>query len=327
MKTIYAAFLGFLLDCALGDPHRMPHPVRLIGRAIGFLEKGCRQLWKTEERPSSGRLFLAGMTTTALVLLGTVFISALTVSVACRLGEAAGIFWMGVLSYYLLAARSLCVESMQVYRALQEENLQKARQALSMIVGRDVEGLDEAGVIRACVETVAENTSDGVVAPLFFLAIGGPVAGFFYKAVNTMDSMLGYKTERYLYFGRPAARLDDICNYIPARVSALLMVSAAFLNGLDGRNAFRIYKRDRACHASPNSAQTEAACAGALRIRLAGPAFYFGKKVNKPYIGDDCRPVEREDIRRAGRLMYGTVLLALGLFCGLRWLVWRLFFG
>ena len=173
-----------------------------------------------------------------------------------------------------------------------------------MIVGRDTECLDETGVAKAAIETVAENTSDGVIAPMIFTAIGGPILGFFYKAVNTMDSMVGYKNDRYLYFGRTAAKLDDIVNYIPARISALLMVVSCFLCGkeFDGK---------RACyrHASPNSAQTEAVCAGALGIRLAGNASYFGKIVEKPYIGDAERAVETEDIKRADRLLYATAVL------------------
>lgn len=177
-----------------------------------------------------------------------------------------------------------------------------------MIVGRDTDKLDEEGIAKAAIETVAENTSDGVIAPMLYLALGGPVLGFFYKAVNTMDSMVGYKNETYLYFGRAAAKLDDIVNFIPARVSACLMIAAAFLSGggFSGKNAVYIYRRDRRNHASPNSAQTEAVCAGALGIRLAGDASYFGKTVKKPYIGDALRSVEYEDMKRANRLLYGT---------------------
>ena len=178
----------------------------------------------------------------------------------------------------------------------------------AMIVGRDTQNLSEAGVAKAAIETVAENTSDGVIAPMIYTAIFGPILGFFYKAVNTMDSMIGYKNEKYLYFGRTAAKLDDAVNYIPARISAWLMILAALLGGkeFDAKRAYRIYKRDRYNHASPNSAQTESVCAGALGIRLAGDASYFGKLVKKPYIGDACREVSPEDIRRVNRLMYLT---------------------
>ena len=188
------------------------------------------------------------------------------------------------------------------------------------VVGRDTALLNEEGVAKAAIETVAENTSDGVIAPMIYTAIGGPVLGFFYKAVNTMDSMVGYKNDRYLYFGRAAARLDDLVNYIPSRISAYLMIVAAYFLGSDfsGRRAFKIYQRDNRNHASPNSAQTEAACAGALGIRLAGDASYFGKLVKKPFIGDAVRPVEYEDIRRVNRLMYGTAWLCfLGCLAGM----------
>ena len=202
---------------------------------------------------------------------------------------------------------------MKVYDALKEGDLEKARYAVSMIVGRDTQALNEEGVAKAAVETVAENSSDGVVAPLLFLAIGGPVLGFFYKAVNTLDSMVGYKTDKYLYFGRFSAKLDDVLNYIPARISGLLLVAASPLAGLSISGAWRIWLRDRRNHASPNSAQTEAAAAGALEVQLAGDAYYFGKLYKKPTIGDPIRSVEYEDIRRMNRLMYAGVILALAL--------------
>lgn len=197
--------------------------------------------------------------------------------------------------------------------------MEKARTAVSMIVGRDTAVLSEEGIIKAAVETVAENTSDGSIAPLCFLLLGGPVAGFAYKAVNTMDSMLGYKNEKYMYFGRAAARLDDVANFIPSRLAAWAMIAASRLCGLDAAGAYRIWKRDRFCHASPNSAQTESVCAGALGVALAGDAVYFGKTVKKSFIGDARRRVEAEDIVRANRLLYvsaGIIWLA-GLL--LRW--------
>ena len=218
-------------------------------------------------------------------------------------------FW----SFQILATKSLKTESMKVYDALKEGDLEKARYAVSMIVGRDTQALNEEGVAKAAVETVAENSSDGVVAPLLFLAIGGPVLGFFYKAVNTLDSMVGYKNDKYLYFGRFSAKLDDVLNYIPARISGLLLVAASPLAGLSISGAWRIWLRDRRNHASPNSAQTEAAAAGALEVQLAGDAYYFGKLYKKPTIGDPIRSVEYEDIRRMNRLMYAGVILALAL--------------
>jgi len=221
------------------------------------------------------------------------------------------------LCWQCLATRSLYTESMAVYHAAKRGDLTGARTAVGRIVGRDTDALDEAGVSRACVETIAENCSDGVIAPLLFLAIGGAPAGVLYKAINTMDSMLGYKNERYLWFGRTAAKLDDAANFLPARLAALAMIAAAFFIRQDASNAWRIFRRDRLNHTSPNSAQTEAVCAGALRIRLGGPSFYFGSVVSKPYIGDDDRPVEAEDIRRANHLMFACsglcfLLLLLG---------------
>ena len=208
-------------------------------------------------------------------------------------------------------------ESTKVYTALKKNDLLGARYAVSMIVGRDTNVLDEAGVARAAVETVAESTSDGVIAPMLYTALGGPVLGMIYKAVNTMDSMVGYKNDKYLYLGRAAAKLDDVLNFIPSRLCAWIMIFAAYLpskgHEFDGKNAKKIFLRDRFNHASPNSAQTESVCAGALRVRLAGDAWYFGKLVKKKYIGDDLRPVEPEDIRRANRLLYRTSWILMGI--------------
>ena len=225
-------------------------------------------------------------------------------------------FWC----YQIFAARCLVGESKKVYQKLKEDDLPGARRAVSMIVGRDTENLTAEGVTKAAVETVAENTSDGVTAPLLFLLIGGAPLGFLYKAVNTMDSMLGYKNEKYLYFGRIPAKMDDVFNYIPARLTAWFMVAAAFLTGMDGENAWKIYLRDKRKHASPNSAQSEAVCAGALDVQLAGDAVYFGKIYKKDYIGDAIRKIEPEDILRAGKLMYMTTILMMVVFGGL--LLW-----
>ena len=221
-----------------------------------------------------------------------------------QLGLALESFWC----YQILATKSLKVESDRVYQEIQTGDIARARKAVSMIVGRDTKSLTEEGIAKAAVETVAENTSDGVTAPLMFLMLGGAPLGFLYKAVNTMDSMLGYKNEKNLYFGRVAAKMDDVFNYLPSRVSAVLMIAAAFLTGMDAKKAAQIYKRDRRKHASPNSAQTESVCAGALQVQLAGDAWYFGVLHKKETIGDPIRPVEAEDIKRAGRLMYVTAV-------------------
>lgn len=296
---------GFVLDFFLGDPHWLWHPVCLIGKLVSAFEtwnktelSDCKKLWR-----GAAMVFFVLVLTCGAAL-------GLLVS-AYRIHPWAGCALESVMMYQLLAARCLETESMKVCRCLEEDNLAAARTAVSMIVGRDTDALDETGVAKAAVETVAENTSDGVIAPMLYLAIGGPAAGFLYKAVNTMDSMVGYKNEKYLYFGRCAAGLDDILNFIPARISALLMIAASFLSGKDynGKNAWRVWKRDRRNHASPNSAQTESVCAGSLGICLAGNASYFGKTVEKPTIGDTERAVEYEDIKRANMLMYRASFL------------------
>ena len=288
--------LGFCLDLLLGDPYWLPHPIRVIGNFIGILEKRMNK-----KECSEKYLVRAGIGMVALVLLTVLMVTALLLILAYRIHPVAGVILEMIMTYQILATKCLKVESMKVYKALKKDDLEGARYAVSMIVGRDTQVLDATGVAKAAVETVAENTSDGVIAPLIYLAIGGPILGFMYKAINTMDSMVGYKNDKYMYFGRCAAKLDDVVNYIPARISALLMIAVSFLPGkaYDGKGAWRIWRRDRRKHASPNSAQTEAVCAGSLGVQLAGDASYFGKIVKKPTIGDAHRPVEYEDIKRA----------------------------
>ena len=299
---------GFVLDLVFGDPHALPHPIRLIGTLIAGLEKKLLKLQMRDEKKE----FYKGILLVVLVLFSTGAVAALVLVVAYWLHPVAGIVIESVMTYQILATKCLKDESMKVYQSLNEQGLEDGRAAVSMIVGRDTNVLDETGVVKAAVETVAENTSDGVIAPMLYTALGGPVLGFVYKAVNTMDSMVGYKNDKYLYFGRAAAKLDDVVNFIPARISAYLMIAAAYIGGkaFDGKQAYRIYKRDRRNHASPNSAQTESVCAGALGIQLAGDASYFGKVVKKPYIGDAHRAVEREDIVRVNRLMYVTAVIS-----------------
>lgn len=310
---IFAFIAGFVLDLLIGDPHFIPHPVRLIGSLISFCDKrlNCDAGYNISEKKLNLIKYKRGMLLAFTVIFATFAISVIIILAAYSINLYAGVIAEAVMTWQILATKCLRVESMRVYDALRTDGVDAGRKAVSMIVGRDTSVLDEAGVTRAAVETIAENTSDGVIAPMLYTAIGGPVLGFVYKAVNTMDSMIGYKNDKYMYFGRFAARLDDVVNFIPARISAYLMILAAFIGGrqFDGQNAYRIFKRDRFNHASPNSAQTESVCAGALRVQLAGDAVYFGKLVKKKYIGDGLREIEYEDIKRANRLMYITAFL------------------
>lgn len=303
--------IGFGIDCILGDPYSMPHPIRLIGKMISDMEKFVR-------RKFDGRLKKGGAVLALSVILASVIIPVLILFVSYKINAVLGVIAEGIMCYYLVAAKCLKDESMKVYNAQAEHDTEKSRKAVSMIVGRDTSVLDDNGIIRAAVETVAENTSDGVTAPIMFMALGGAAGGFFYKAVNTMDSMIGYKNEKYGDIGCFAAKLDDVLNFIPSRLTALAMILSAYLLGYDGKNAYRIWKRDRRKHASPNSAQTESVCAGALNVRLAGDAWYFGELHKKEYIGDPGREIENEDIRRANRLMYLSSVIVLAVSALLR---------
>lgn len=303
--TALALILGFLIDLLLGDPRWLYHPVRIIGNGISLLEKILRRMFpKTPGGEKTAGFFLV-----LLICIGSGGVPFLLLYLAYHIHTVLGIALETFMCYQMLAVKSLKAESMRVYEALKKPDLPGARTAVSMIVGRDTRSLSAAGVTKAAVETIAENTSDGIIAPLFYMAIGGPALMFLYKGINTMDSMVGYKNEKYLHFGRYAAKLDDIANYIPARISAWLMILASFFAGFDWKNAKRIFLRDRYNHASPNSAQTEAVMAGALDIQLAGNAFYFGKLYEKPTIGDAVREVETEDIKRANRLLYASAAL------------------
>ncbi len=292
-----ALAIGAVMDALVGDPPNRLHMVVIFGAVISGWEKA---LYKMSNKRFAGFLLVV------LTLLTCGAPIALLLWFALKLHPLLYILWGALLCWQCLAAKSLRDESDLVRVPLEAGDLPKARQMVGRIVGRDTDALDEAGVARAAVETVAENTSDGVIAPMFYLALGGPLLGCLYKAVNTMDSMVGYKNDKYMDFGRCAALLDDVVNYIPARLAALELILAAFLTGMDGKNAWRIWRRDRRNHASPNSAQTESAVAGALGLRLAGDAVYFGKLHKKPYIGDDLRPIEPEDIRRSHKLMFAA---------------------
>lgn len=296
---------GFFLDCLFGDPHGITHPVQRIGRLIQKVEKRCRMFAKGDQKKE---LFSGGVL--------------LVVTVGCTYGIIYFILWVAgmihpwlkigmetIFIYQILAPRCLATETMKVYKRLKEGDLLGARKEISYLVGRDTADLTEEEVAKAAVETIAENTSDGVIAPLFFIAIGGAPLGMAYKAINTLDSMVGYRNDEYEYLGKCSAKCDDIVNFIPARISAMLLAASAVFFGYDGKKAIEIYARDRYEHLSPNSAQTEAIVAGALNVQLGGTHQYFGKPVVKPTIGDSIRKVQFEDIKRTNQMMYGATVL------------------
>lgn len=313
-QMIGPLIIGFILDLLLGDPHWMYHPVRMIGNLITVTERiirGCLPKTKKGERIGGVLLVVTVVVISSAVPFGILYF-------VYGRNVFAGFLVESFMCYQILATKSLKSESEKVYVALKEKGLSAGRKAVSMIVGRDTKELTQEGVTKAAVETVAENTSDGIIAPMFYMMIGGAVLGFTYKAVNTMDSMIGYKNEKYLYFGTAAAKLDDAVNFIPARLSAWFMIAAAFFTKMDYKDAYRIYRRDRKNHKSPNAAQTEAVMAGALNVQLAGNAWYFGKLYEKPTIGDNLRSVEIDDIRRSHKLLYGTALIGLVVFSFLK---------
>ncbi|MCM1507182.1 MAG: adenosylcobinamide-phosphate synthase CbiB [Ruminococcus flavefaciens] len=308
---------GFVIDCILGDPYSLPHPIRAIGTLISNMEKFIRKNFPK-------RLRFGGVILSLNVIILSVCVPLVILVLCYSINTLLGITAESIMCYYMIAPKCLKKESMKVYYAFESGDTEKARQAVSMIVGRDTAVLDETGIIKATVETVAENTSDGVTAPLMYMSLFGAVGGFFYKAVNTMDSMIGYKNEKYADIGRFSARLDDVLNFIPSRLTAVVMIVSAYVMGLDGKNAFRIWKRDRRNHESPNSAQTESVCAGALGVQLAGDAYYFGELHKKQFIGDSTRSIENEDIRRVNTLMYVTSVVVLVFGTALRAVVWGL---
>ena len=305
--SLVALVMGYILDLIFGDPYWMPHPVRFIGNLISILEKVIRRFMPKTKRGE----YIGGIILTVMVVSISMVIPLVIILMAKSINTYLALTVETFMCYQILATKSLKVESMKVYDELAKNDLPSARKAVSMIVGRDTKDLTFSGVAKAAVETVAENTSDGIIAPMIFIAIGGAPMGFFYKAINTLDSMVGYKNERYINFGRFAAKLDDVVNYLPARISAYGMILSPFFLKYDYKNAFKIYKRDRYNHASPNSAQTESVCAGALDIQLAGNAYYFGKLYEKPTIGDNIREINYDDIKKANRLLYCTSFISI----------------
>ncbi len=308
-----------ILDILIGDPFGMFHPVVGIGKLISLTEKILRKLIPMgEEREADQKnKRTAGIILVVVVCVITTGLSFLIIWACGFAGWWLQAIFAFIMCYQMLAGKSLANAANGVYDALKTGSLKDSRYAVSMIVGRDTQALDEKGIIKATVETVAENTSDGIIAPMMFFLVLGIPGMYFYKAVNTMDSMVGYKNDKYRYFGTAAAKLDDVLNFVPARVSAVCMVLSAYICGLDGKCAWRTFLRDRKKHSSPNSAQTESVCAGALNVQLAGNANYFGQLYEKPFIGDDIRPIEAEDIKRSIRLMYVSsgILILGGIIC------------
>ena len=307
MVLLTAIILGFILDFIFGDPRWLPHPICFIGKLISITEKAVRRF--CGEKPEG--LLMGGFVLVVIVLTVTFAVPYFILTLAEMYSPVLAFAVETFMFYQIFAMRSLKEASLQVYDALKSGDLQEARKKLSWIVGRDTAELTDEEVAKAAVETVAENTSDGVIAPLFFMFIGGAPLAFLYKAINTMDSMVGYKNDKYLYFGRCAAKLDDVANFIPARISGLLMVAAAYFLNMDASGSWRIFKRDRRHHLSPNSAMTESAAAGALGIKLGDGHFYFGKWVPKDTIGDEVKKTDAEDIVKMNGLMYMTCILSI----------------
>lgn len=299
----------------LGDPQGAPHPIRWIGKLIKSLEILLTSNIKRENEIKAG----------ALLWLIVVFLSYIVpFLILYAAGKVSSILYIAaesIMCYYILAVKSLKDESMKVYHSLKNKSIEEAKYNLSFIVGRDVEGLNNSQIIKAAVETVAENTADGVIAPMIYIMIGGAPLGFFYKGVNTLDSMVGYKNEKYINIGKFSALADDIFNFIPSRIAALFMITASCILKMDYKNAYKIFKRDRYKHKSPNSAQTESVCAGALNIMLGGDSYYGKTLVEKPTIGDNKREPETGDIRRANELMYVTSLICLILGTSIKFLL------
>ena len=305
--SLLALCIGFCIDLVVGDPHSIPHPVVLIGKLISFLEKSLRKVFPQTPKGENW----AGGVLWVLVVTISLGVPALILSLCHWVSPWLRLGIESLMCWQILATKSLRDESMKVAKALETGDLEKSRQAVSMIVGRDTENLTAPEITRAAVETVAENTSDGVIAPLLFLALGGAPLGFFYKAVNTMDSMLGYVEPPYKNIGLVPAKMDDVMNFLPARISAFLMLWAGKILGLNYENGKKIFKRDRFHHASPNSAQTESVCAGLMGLQLAGDAWYHGQLHKKPFIGDPLREIQVGDIALSCKLLYTTALLGL----------------
>ena len=305
---MWSLMIGFVLDVIIGDPHNPYHPVRMIGSWAMNLESVFRKI-------DSNNLKLAGALAWLCIIVPTFLITLIIVKIAFFIHPMVGILVEGILIYFCLSAKGLKVEGLKVIKTLESGDIEKARHQLSYIVGRDTASLDETSIVRAVIETVAENMSDGIIAPILFAGLGGAPLAMAYKAVNTCDSMFGYKNEKYLEFGFVSAKMDDLFNYIPARLTGYLIIIASFILGLDYKQSYQIYQRDRYNHTSPNSAHPEAAVAGALGIKLGGANYYFGKLVEKPTIGDETKAIEMKDLYQTNMIL--TTVSFLGLIVAL----------
>lgn len=294
--------LGFLLDLIIGDPQNPIHPIRIIGSLCKTIEKFFRKILKKS-------LKVAGLMTWISVILIVFLFNYYLLKGAYAINNIFGVVLASIMIYFCISTKALKVEGLKVVKYIIKDDIEGARKQLSYIVGRDTENLDKESILKAVVETVAENMSDGVIAPLFYAGIGGTPLAFLYKAVNTMDSMFGYKNDKYYDFGYFPAKLDDVFNYIPARLTGYFTVVIAFVLGLDYKNSFKIYNRDKNNHSSPNSAHPEAAVAGALGVRLGGVNYYFGKLVEKPTIGDNLEKVDLNKVNQTNRILYGVSIL------------------
>ncbi|MBS5982369.1 cobalamin biosynthesis protein [Clostridium butyricum] len=309
--------IGFILDLLIGDPNNPFHPVRGIGLLASKLETIFRKLLKNS-------LKIAGLIVWMITIILTFAITYGIIFVCMKINKYLGIIVQGIIIYFCISAKGLVVEGYKVIKYLNEGNIEKSRKQLSYIVGRDTESLDSKGITRAVIETIAENMSDGVIAPILFAGIFGAAGSMAYKAVNTMDSMFGYKNEKYIKFGYFPAKLDDLFNYIPARVTGILIIISSFFLKRDYKNSFKIYKRDRYNHTSPNSAHPEAAMAGALDIQLGGANYYFGKIVEKPVIGDKIKEIEINDVKKTAEILYLSAVMGFILMVIIKVIIYRI---
>ena len=309
--------IGFILDLLIGDPNNPFHPVRGIGLLASKLETIFRKLLKNS-------LKIAGLIVWMITIILTFAITYGIIFVCMKINKYLGIIVQGIIIYFCISAKGLVVEGYKVIKYLNEGNIEKSRKQLSYIVGRDTESLDSKGITRAVIETIAENMSDGVIAPILFAGIFGAAGSMAYKAVNTMDSMFGYKNDKYMDFGYFPAKLDDVFNYIPARLTGILIIISSFFLKRDYKNSFKIYKRDRYNHTSPNSAHPEAAMAGALDIQLGGANYYFGKIVEKPVIGDKIKEIEINDVKKTAEILYLSAVMGFILMVIIKFIIYRI---